>query len=235
MNLRTHSRAAGTTSPINSIRHHALIAVALAAIPLLLAPAVGHANVMYTYTGNDFTDNFQANPPPSPGYTRVTGTITVASPFAASGGDSNPADILAWSFSDGVDSLNNMNSTIITGAVGFGFATNAAGHIDQWIFEVGNVTTTAEITTVNAGSVLQLDEGTGDSSDPGAPGGSNFNEPGNWMLTSSPVGGGGTPTGVPEPTTLSLLAASLGAFWLARRRRPDATSDRTRARNACVS
>ncbi len=188
--------------------------VALAAIPILLAPSLGRANVTYTYTGNAFTDNYQANPPPSPGYTEVTGTITLASAFAPSTTNSTVADILAWSFSDGVDSLNNTNSTIITGAVGFGFFTNASGDISQWVFEVGNLSTTAEITTVNApSSGLVLDEGTGDSSNPAAPGGTNFMDAGSWVLNSQTCTSN-CGTTVPEPSFAVLLAACLVAFCI---------------------
>ena len=99
----------------------------------LMLPAVAQANVIYTYTGNNF-DNIQDLTPPAGTYTtdmRVTGTFELAAPFLPNLVNADLSDeILSFSISDGRRTLTN-NTLGIQGFFG-GVATDSSGDIIEW-------------------------------------------------------------------------------------------------------
>jgi hypothetical protein len=150
------------------------------------------ADIMYTYTGNPFTDV-------SGPYTtsdRVTATVTLASPF----GPNMPLTIvtpLAFSFSDGVQTITDLNvlSTSIA------FETGQTGVITEWEIQV--ISGFGVVRTTNTPPL-------GDVVDVGAMGpaqGFNRFAPGEWASIVPEVG-----------STLALSFLSLTALGLAARR-----------------
>jgi hypothetical protein len=91
------------------------------------------AAVTYTYQGNTF-NGFSVPPGSYNIADRVTGSFTVASALASNlpEGDIS-AQVLSYSFSDGVKTLNNNNSVICAiNNYGFRVGTNASGNITIW-------------------------------------------------------------------------------------------------------
>ena len=104
------------------------ILLALTAVAALLVgyPAsVQAVPTTYTYTGNPFTT---ANGP----YTTsmyVSGMLTLAAPLAPNMVFQQVTPPLTFSFSDGVQTITNLNAT---GNSIFAFATGPSGEITQW-------------------------------------------------------------------------------------------------------
>jgi hypothetical protein len=166
---------------------------------LFASSAVAQQAVTYTYTGNPF--ELQAL-----GFTNVSGSISFQS--ASAGGynfnyctvGGGCGGILAYSFTDGVDILNQNNS-IIYGDL----FTGTNGAVNQWQLEINsNATIGGGIIPVNEISTFSNSQQASDGGDyetfcysPNlctGYGGVNVNSPGTWSTTA--------PIPPPPPTTL---------------------------------
>jgi hypothetical protein len=136
----------------------------------------------------------------------ITGTLTFSEPL----GDNltNSSEIPeSFSFSDGVQTLDNENSGI-SGALLL--STNNQGNIIQWLIVIDTETETQRISTENYSlqGVGNIEDAATNDIDTNL-GGFNLNDPGTWEVSS-----------VPEPSMLPLLGAVLlGLVFLGRRRR----------------
>lgn len=155
--------------------------------------------MIYTYTGNNFTTVVA----PYTTNDKITGTITFSSRLG------NNVDVInepaeAFSFSDGVQTLDNSNSDL----VGDDFITNNLRDIIQWYVLITSETETQQIITQNM-PFLVSDDGVSDLDN--SISGFNDDEPGTWVEREL----------VPEPpSTLPLLSAGLlGLVFLRRGRR----------------
>src|ERR1700679_1943979 len=103
-----------------------------AILVLSASTLIAHADSIYTYTGQDFTSVV------GPLFTTsdfVSGSFTTATPL----GDNLDEALISpasFSFSDGVDTINNANAT----SEAFEISTNASGAIVDWAIEVESVT-----------------------------------------------------------------------------------------------
>jgi hypothetical protein len=173
------------------------------AVGFLTAASVQAVPTTYQYTGNPFTS---ATGP----YTTsdfVTGMVTLTGPLAPNMPFFSPnVSPIAFSFSDGVQTLTNHDSTIVAA-----FATGPTGAITAWAAQVVLVDPISliEIFTFNTPSDFKRDLG-GTASPEGGGIGRNDNSPGTW--TSGEI--------VPDAgSTLSLMTLTLMALGVAARRR----------------
>ena len=180
-----------------------------------------HANVILTYTGNDFT-NFNS---PYTGSDRVTVTITLANPL----GDNlnlSPVTPLGFSLSDGVQTLTQATPNLTTKI--FEFSTSPSGQITLWNVQVATTGGGAGIFTINNGFILPQDFGEQSQASQSIIGscpnptialigkiGMDLCDPAGWTSTLSSA---------PEPSTAAVLGSALlglGLFWWRRRRKLD--------------
>jgi MYXO-CTERM domain-containing protein len=159
-----------------------------------------HADVILTYTGNDFTQ-FTA---PYTGTDKVTASITLANPL---GDNLNLAPVtpLAFSLSDGVQTLTNDTPSLDTS---FEFSTNAMGVIDGWFVRLIDTSGGPPniFTATESGAVMDFAAAISFTAT-----GSNGNDPGTWTSTS---------VAVPAPPLSNLAGLGvLGLAFLWRRRR----------------
>lgn len=205
-------------------------ALALVLAVSAVTTAAANASVIYTYTGQAFTAIT-----PSPGSApadpyqagdRVTGTFELAAPLPGNLPALTVITPVAFSFSDGVNTLTN--ATALTAA--FGLSTDASGHILEWLVVVSANQTGPGATrrTISTRNYLNPNFQTAPAIDRGSdtlcganspPGGcesfddgylqaaENRNAPGTWTVEA-----------VPEPTSMLLISAALAG--LAARRRP---------------
>jgi hypothetical protein len=176
----------------------AALALALA---LQSSPAA-HANVILTYTGNNFTSFIS----PYTGTDKVTASITLAAPL----GDNlslGPVTPIAFSLSDGVQTITNQTPGLIDQT--FSFATDAMGNISDWFVDVDFSSPTGTGDIVTGGPTRPLDTA-GITNASGNADASNSGMPGTWP---------GTTSAVPEPSTVTVLGAGLLGLGLLRWRR----------------
>jgi hypothetical protein len=180
----------------------ALIAQSIA----IVASGAAKADVIYTYTGNDFTT---ANSP----YTtsdKITGTITLSSALGLSlvGSSVSP---LAYSFSDGIVTLASPTCCNLSSQTSFVFNTDASGNITNWNVVVQANANANEFQTADPSSGLVFDETL--TSGSLVHGAENLSDPGTWSLQAAT-------TSVPEPASLALFApALLGLAFFYRQKR----------------
>ena len=174
-----------------------LMFTAVAALSLAYPASVQAVRTTYRYTGNPFTNvgGF--------GYTTsdfVTAMVTLANPLPPNA-PLTQVTPLAFSLSDGVQTITNLNATAFT----FQFATDGDGTINQWGVDVflfstigGEILTrTIPPNVADAGALLD-----------GISFGFNNDDPGAWA-------GGAVPDAA---STLSLLSLSLTALGVVARR-----------------
>ena len=199
-----------------------LVAGVLAgALPVCFYVDQARAVTVYTYTGNNFLGIIN-NTPPDGTYTtsmNVTGSFTLQNALSANLPFSNIiADVLGFSFSDGRNTITNLNATSING---FLIGTNALGNINAWQIilihndatypnvvgaqsrsigtnnngvDVGAISECIQVIPLS-GCVIQTDQ-------------ANISQvPGTWSSVT-------TPSAVPLPAALPLFAGGLGALGL---------------------
>lgn len=166
-------------------------ATAMIAQAAMFASSSANAQVVYTYTGNDFQSVF------APGYTtsdKITGTLTLSSalPDSLTTLTDESALVTAYSFSDGVMSFDS-GCCESGNQTAFQFMTDATGAITGWVVTLEtNDNHTGDLTT--EGGITSFDQSLVD----GVKGGRNDGEPGVWALQTmtSPV---------PEPSSWTML------------------------------
>lgn len=174
------------------------VAVAVAALIFAFEPQA-RANVIYTYTGNTFTKAYGAYNTTSD---RVTGYFVLGAPLAANFSLQSITP-LAFSFSDGVQTITNTN---ITTTPSFTVSTSPSGSLLNWEIAMGD-TTTPSIDTCN--STLYCTPAVFDAGwiDNATSAGAIVGSPGSWQV-------------VPEPGSLPLFTpALLGLAFFYRRKR----------------
>ena len=167
------------------------------AVTILTAAAVQANTITYTYNGTPFT-NVSG---PFTTSDKVTGFVELMSALGPNLGPGlTSVTPLAFSFSDGVQTIDSSNST----SVDVRFTTNSTGAITGWLLEF--FSSTGRIETAN--TIVGLDLGqlapfnTGAIGSVQFPGGLN---PGTWSATTTSVPDAGSTFGL-----LSLSAAVLG-------------------------
>jgi hypothetical protein len=102
-----------------------ILSLAIALTAALLSQPM-FADITYSYTGNPFTS---VTGPPYTTSDRVTGTVTLASPLGINLPFGTTVTPLAFSFSDGVQTITNLNAN--PGSI-FEFGTGPTGAITGW-------------------------------------------------------------------------------------------------------
>jgi len=181
------------------------VAALLLFFALPSAPAA--ASVVYTYTGNAFTD--VASPYTTSNYATIS--FELSDPL---GTDLDEADIspLHFTFSDGQQTISDTTGGSFYGLVW----TDANGIMTQWSIEslLAEAPRYYSIGTSNVvGRRGRVDDRGNQRYDDGATQefvyGENQNNPGMWSTNAA----------IPEPTTLALSAVALTGIALVRRRR----------------
>lgn len=191
------------------------------------------APTVYSYTGNNFDDVFGS-------YTTansVSGSFTVASAFPA---DMPPTDIsaqvLGYSFTDGINTFDESNSEICFFGIGLG--TDSAGIPDMWVVmlctpvaQVGDPVSILLTVSDNDGfgfidagqttTCTAIENGTCTSTAVGDPteGGLVEDLPGTWVRAEDPALGEANPIPALNSKTSMLVAILLGLTGLVSMRR----------------
>jgi hypothetical protein len=171
-----------------------------------------NASYVYTYTGNDFSS---ADPPFTTSES-IIGSFTVSTPLADNLTFA-PVSYTAYSFSDGVDTLTQLNSYVMNGI--FNVSTNAAGAIIAWGIDLqGNSGTSIEDENISSYNqypypdigFLTFDFG---SNVPGCP--NSCGDTPNFASNTTPgTWNGPVVAATPLPSALPLLVSGLGALGL---------------------
>ena len=199
------------------VRRGLLAALFLWAI--LFPPVIANALTTYTYTGNVF-DTIADETPPGGSYDNtmfVSGSFSLATPLVMDFlfGNITP---LAFSFTDGRNTLTNFNSTIVEFLVG----TDSSGNIDEWGINVfvdfPSIVVGQQAKSISTSTILSSDKGeiseifnvdsvgsfaaSSDSAENAVPG--------SWIRT--------TIAAVPEPSSLLLFTSGLLGLPIVRRK-----------------
>jgi len=175
---------------------------AVALLSILLAPAAKALPITtYTYTGNTFTTF--TGVAACPVQCRLSGSFTVSSPLAA-GLVNATITPTSFSFTDGLNTLTNLNTTGAFDQANFLlFSTNGAGQITQWEIILQHVTLAQFQSNSSISGGTPFDESwignpgttSGTAQWVGVPAGSS----GAWVSGAA----------VPEPSSLLLLSTGL--------------------------
>lgn len=169
----------------------------------LLGLPPAHANVILTYTGNDFFSLFPSGQTVYSTSDKVTATITLANPLANN--TSNQYVIpIAYTLSDGVQTFTSLAAIPSSG---FLFVTNAKGVITQWWVMANNADASFGVDTLNLPTISPpevYDAGFYDGAS-----GQVSGDPGHWTTTTTSEA-----VPAPEPSTLAVLGTLLGFFLL---------------------
>lgn len=139
----------------------------------VLGSAAAHADVILSYTGNDFTDVVS----PYTTSDKVTATITLASALLPSQPETQVFPV-SFSLNDGVQTITNLTSDVSSE---FYFATDSSGSVNAWniITEFGPIPSPF-ISSENDSNGVQ-DEG----AEVLPTSGTNMNDPGTWKVTNA--------------------------------------------------
>jgi PEP-CTERM motif len=198
---------------MNMIFNRRGVAIVFAAALSAMLPASSSADAIYTYTGNFFTPVIPFIPPYT-GTDRVTGWFDLTTALGNSSGEQFITPV-AFSFSDGVNTITNLNSVSTT----FWVSTDPSGNITQsWTVYMTAIG--ALIESSNQVDFVPIpiifDEGCVDPPHclVGGSGGNNYS-PGTWAVTTGPA----LNTAVPEPSTWAMMLLGFaGIGFLAYRR-----------------
>jgi len=163
------------------------------------SPTMASTIIMtYTYTGNDFMA--VAGPYTTADY--ISGFFTYATLPGDFNGAINP---ISYSFSDGVETLDNENSFIVL----FDVVTSSTGAITGWYIDLGLDPDSYLWTWDNPSLSPWAEDGSQLENAPSNGGGLNDNDPGSWAASSS----------VPEPSSAVLMPVALLAMACVARKR----------------
>lgn len=164
----------------------AAISVGLACV----GSAMARADVIYTYTGNDFTTAVS----PYTTSDRITGSVTLTAALGADSSIATPtARLVSYSFSDGVQTVTNTTPGVDLATLYL--ATNADAAISNWNIAI-LVPNGGADQTCSMGVNCGVFGTTFDTADSGHA--YNQDDPGIWTISS-----------VPEPSSLVLLGTGL--------------------------
>jgi hypothetical protein len=167
------------------------------AVGFLTTASVQAVPTTYQYTGNPFLT--AVGPYTTADF--VTGMVTLSAPLAPNMPPLSTVSPISFSFSDGVQTLTNNNSTSTI----MSFGTGPTGAIIAWSISVEAPGALNSITTRANSGFVPTDEGR----QLGIGSGFNFGPPGIWTNVS----------GVPDTgSTLSLMTLTLMALGVAARR-----------------
>lgn len=215
-------------------RMQGLICAAAIAYGVLLPTIDAHAaNVIYSYSGNNFTIDFSDGIPPPGTYdttNRVTGFFEVASPFAANMPLTDiSGSLLNYSFTDG-ERTRTLTDSFGIGAFFFQVSTDDFGEFELWAIQLmdkafADLDLVGEerhvVNSLNNSLTAGTNRDTGfiqrctaigiGCVNSGVDMGRNLDSPGVWTMTMSAV---------PVPAALPLfLSGLLGLGVMARRRK----------------
>lgn len=187
---------------MNMIFNRLGTAIVFAAALSAMFPASSSADVIYTYTGNDFTT---VTAP----YTLTDSVTGYFDLTAALGNSTGPQSItpVAFSFSDGVDTITSSNAS----SASFNITTGPSGDITSWDISILNQPGIGEdaIYTHNTPYLPLTVPGDEGALVAGGSGGFNANAPGTWAVTA-----------VPEPSTWAMMLLGFaGIGFMAYRRK----------------
>ena len=176
------------------------VGLGFVAFPLLFANAATAAVYEYTYTGPDFSTVAGS-------YTKsdnITGDFIVLSLL---GNGIHSVAPLSYSFSDGVQTLNNSDSGALIDV------TVSGGKITSWTVDIATGSLTppsGAVISTTYRSILKLDSGTTDST-------SSLNL--GLRITNSDTKGHWSVAAVPEPSTWALMLLGFAGLAFAGHRR----------------
>ena len=207
-------------------RHKLGFLVVLLSTQCLWGAQFADAATVYTYTGSDFTSFFPTAQGVFTSSDSITGSVTVATPLADNLSFSE-VSFTSYSFSDGVDTLTNLNSAPMSDApapFAFAVSTDASGNIIAWSIDIQGTPGTS-VENDNISTFNNAPNGLPPTADSGSncPISCNFGPSG--VINGSLASNSGTPgtfavSAVPEPSTWAMMILGFcGVGFMAYRRK----------------